>query len=43
MREEEAVLLGQLYKDRLQRENKLDTDEDRMSQIMRRSQRIKTD
>lgn len=40
---EEAVLLGQFYKDRLQRENKLDTDEDRMSQIMRRSQRIKTD
>jgi hypothetical protein len=29
----EAVLLGQLYRDRLQRENKLDTGEDRMSQI----------
>jgi hypothetical protein len=38
----EAVLLGQLYRDRLQRENKLDTGEDRMSQGMRMSQ-IRTD
>ena len=28
-RGEEAVLLGQLYRDRLQRENKLDTGEDK--------------
>ena len=41
-RGEEAVLLGQLYRDRLQRENKLDTGEDRMSQRMRRSQKIRT-
>ena len=38
-----AALLGQLYRDRLQRENKLDTGEDRMSQRMRRSQKIRTD
>jgi hypothetical protein len=38
----EAVLLGQLYRARLQRENKLDTGEDRMSQRMRMSQ-IRTD
>ena len=38
-----AGLLGQLYRDRLQRENKLDTGEDRRSQKMRRSQKIRTD
>ena len=32
-----AVLLGQLYRERLQRKNKLDTGEDRMSQRVRRS------
>ena len=41
--EKEAVLLGEFYRDRLQRENKLDTGEDRMSQRMRRSQKIRTD
>ena len=38
-----AVLLGQFYRDRLQRENKLDTGEDRTSQRIRRSQKIRTD
>ena len=38
-----AVLLGQLYRDRLQRENKLDTGEDRTSQRMRRSQKIRAE
>ena len=42
-REEEAVLLGQLHRDRLQRENKLDTDEDKTNQRMRRNQWIRTD
>jgi hypothetical protein len=41
--EREAVLLGQLYRDKLQRENKLGTGEDRRSQRMRRSQKIRTD
>ena len=41
--EKEAVLQGEFYRDRLQRENKLDTGEDRMSQRMRRSQKIRTD
>jgi len=36
---EEAVLLRQLYRDRLQTENKLDTGEDRTSQ--RRSKKIR--
>ena len=40
---EEAVLPGQLYRDRLQRENKLDRSEDRKSQRMKRSQKIRTD
>ena len=31
---EEPVLLGQWYRDRLQREQKTDTSEDRMSQRM---------
>ena len=35
-------LLGQLYRDVLQRENKLDTGENRLSQKMRRSQKIRT-
>jgi hypothetical protein len=35
-------LPGQLYRDRLQRENKLDTAEDGTSQRMRRSQKIRT-
>ena len=39
----EAVLLGQLCRDRMQRENKLDTGEDRTSQRRRRSQKIRTD
>ena len=39
----EAVLLGQLYRDRLQRENKLDTDEDNTSQRMGSSSKIRTD
>ena len=39
----EAVLSGQLYRDRLQKENKLDIGEDRKSQRMRRSQKIRTD
>ena len=34
---------GQLQGDRLQRENKLDTGEDRASQRMRRRQKIRTD
>jgi hypothetical protein len=38
--EEEAVFLGELYSDRSQRE---DTGEDRTSQRLRRSQRIRTD
>ena len=33
----------QLWRDRLQRENKLDTGEDRRSQRMRRRQKIRTD
>ena len=40
---EKTVLLGQLYRDRLQRETKLDISEYRMSQRMRRSQKIRTD
>jgi hypothetical protein len=36
------VLLGQLYIDKSQRENNLDTSEDRMSQRMRKIQRIRT-
>jgi hypothetical protein len=40
--EKEAVLQGELYRGRLQRGNKLDTGEDRMSQRMRRSQKIRT-
>lgn len=39
----EAFLLGQLYKNRLQRENKLDTDKDRMSWRVSRSQESSTD
>jgi hypothetical protein len=42
-RRKETVLLGQLNRDKLQRENKLDTGEDRMNQRMRRSQKIRTD
>ena len=42
LKKEEAILHGQLYSNRLQRENKLDTSEDRMSQRMR-SQKIRTD
>ena len=38
----EAVLLGQLYRDRLQRENKLDTGEDRLNQRRGRNQKIRT-
>ena len=37
-REERAVLQGQLSRDGFRRENKLDIDEDRMSQRMRRNQ-----
>ena len=37
-----AALLGQLYRDRLQRKNKLDTGDDRMYQRRRRSQKIRT-
>ena len=39
----EVVLPGQLYRDRLQRQNKLDTGEDRMSQTRRRSRKVRTD
>jgi hypothetical protein len=41
----EKVLPGQLHTDKLQRDNKLDTGEDRMSQRLRRnrSQKIRTD
>ena len=39
----EEVLLGQYYRDKLQRENKLDTDKDRRSQRIRKSQKIRTD
>lgn len=39
----EASLLGQLHKNRPQRENKLDTDEDRVSRRVRRSQKSRTD
>jgi hypothetical protein len=38
----EAVLPGHLYRDRLQRDNKLDIGEDRTSQRMRRSQKSQT-
>jgi hypothetical protein len=38
---ERAVLLGQLYTDC--RQNKLDTGGDRISQRMRRSQKIRTE
>ena len=41
-KEERTVLLRQLYRDKLQKENKLDAGEDRMSQRMRRSQKIRT-
>ena len=34
----EAILPGQLYRDRLQRRNRPDTGEDRTSQRLRRSQ-----
>jgi hypothetical protein len=34
---EEAVLLEDFYRDRLQKDNKLDTGEDRTSQRIRRS------
>jgi hypothetical protein len=37
-----SVLPGQFYRDRLQRENKLGTSEDRMNQRMRRSQKVRT-
>ena len=40
---EGTVLPGELHRDRLQRKNKLDTDEDRKSQRMRLSQKIRTD
>ena len=40
---EETVLPGRLYRDRLRRENNLDTGEDRMSQRIRRSQKIRID
>lgn len=39
----EASLLGQLHKNRPQRENKLDTDEDRVSRRVSRSQKSRTD
>jgi hypothetical protein len=39
----DAVLLGQLYRDRVQRENKAETGGDRTRQRLRRSQRIRTD
>jgi hypothetical protein len=39
----EAVLLGQLYRDRLQKENKLQTGEERTSQRMGRNQKIRAD
>jgi hypothetical protein len=42
-RGEEAVLLGELYRDRLKREDKLDTSEGRTNQKMRRSSKIRTD
>ena len=38
----EVVLLGQLYRDRWQRENKLNTGDNKMRQRMR-SQNIRTD
>jgi hypothetical protein len=34
-KEERAVLLRQLYRERMQKENKLGTDEDRMSKKIR--------
>jgi hypothetical protein len=40
---ESLVLLEQLYRDGLQRKNKLDIGEDRTSQTMTRSQKIRTD
>jgi hypothetical protein len=40
---EEVVLLRQLFIDRLQRENKIDTGKGRMSQRMRRNKKIRTD
>ena len=39
--EKKAVFLGQLYRDRLHRENKLNIDEDRMNQRMGRNQKIR--
>jgi len=36
---EEATLLGEFYRDRLQRENKLDTHENRTSQGMKSKKR----
>ena len=39
-KKEEGFLLRQFYRNRLQRENKLDTGGDRMSQRMRRSQAL---
>jgi hypothetical protein len=37
----EAFLRRQLYRDRMQREDKLDTGEDRTSQRMRRSWKVR--
>ena len=42
-KDKKTVLLGELYRPRLQRQNKLDTDADRMNQRMRRSPMIRTD
>jgi hypothetical protein len=39
---ERVVLSGEIYRDRLQRQNKVDTRKDRASQRMRRSQNIRT-
>jgi hypothetical protein len=38
----EGVLLEQLYRDKVKRDNKLERDEERTSQRMRRTQKIRT-
>jgi len=43
MQRREAIFLADLYRDRLQRENKIDAGGDRMGRRMRRSQKIRTD